>query len=219
MRRSRTSVSGRPWLAWRASRVGSTGLVGLIVVVTMLLGPAASGAWLQATPVASPEASPVAGGADVPVVLFASDGMRPDLVSQYAGEGVTPTFADLLANGVQGDNGLLQAFPPNTGTGWHTLATGTWPGEHGSMNNTFHRTGDGDFANNRTSAYDARHPPGRHDCARRRSGLGRRSSRSSGSAPRGYDPGLQGPVIDFREFLLRSRRAGELRRARSAGRG
>ena len=50
MRRSRTSVSGRPWLARRATRVGSTGLVGLIVVVSMLLGPAAGGAWLQATP-------------------------------------------------------------------------------------------------------------------------------------------------------------------------
>ena len=200
MRRSRTSVSGRPWLAWRASRVGSTGLVGLIVVVTMLLGPAASGAWLQATPVASPEASPVAGGADVPVVLFASDGMRPDLVSQYAGEGVTPTFADLLANGVQGDNGLLQAFPPNTGTGWHTLATGTWPGEHGSTNNTFHRTGDGDFANNRTSAYD----PG----ILQADTIGQVAERAGETVvavewvgARGYDPGLQGPVIDFREFL------------------
>ena len=43
-----------------------------------------------------------------------------------------------------------QAFPPNTGVGWYTLATGTWPGEHGSTNNTFHRTGEGNF-NNRTS--------------------------------------------------------------------
>ncbi len=87
MRRSRTSVSGRPWLARRATRVGSTGLVGLILVVSMLFGPAAGGAWLQATPMASPEASPVADGADVPAVLFASDGMRPDLVAQYSDEG------------------------------------------------------------------------------------------------------------------------------------
>ena len=61
-----------------------------------------------------------------------------------------PTYAELMADGVKGDNGLRQAFPPNTGVGWHTLATGTWPGEHGSTNNTFHRTGEGNF-NNRTS--------------------------------------------------------------------
>ena len=42
----------------------------------------------------------------------------------------------------RGDNGLLQGFPPNTGVGWDTLATGTWPGEHGSTNNTFHRAGE-----------------------------------------------------------------------------
>ncbi len=196
MRRSRTSVSGRPWLARRATRVGSTGLVGLIVVVSMLLGPAASGAWLQATP----EASPVAGGADVPVVLFASDGMRPDLVTQYAGEGATPTFADLLATGVQGDNGLLQAFPPNTGTGWHTLATGTWPSEHGSTNNTFHRTGSADFAGTTASAY----APG----ILQADTIGQAAERAGKTVvavewvgARGYDPGLQGPVIDFREFL------------------
>ena len=52
--------------------------------------------------------------------------------------------------GVKGQNGLLQGFPPNTGVGWYTLATGTWPGEHGSTNNTFHRIGEGNF-NNRTS--------------------------------------------------------------------
>lgn len=34
--------------------------------------------------------------------------------------------------------------------GWYTLATGAWPGEHGSTNNTFHRIGEGNF-NNRTS--------------------------------------------------------------------
>ena len=45
---------------------------------------------------------------------------------------------------------MLQAFPPNTGVGWYTMVTGTYPGEHGSTNNTYHRTGDGNF-NNRTS--------------------------------------------------------------------
>ncbi len=83
------------------------------------------------------------------VVFFASDGMRPDLMEKYVGEGVMPTYAGLIANGVKGDNGMLQSFPPNTGVGWYTMATGTYPSEHGSTNNTFFRAGDG-FAN-RTS--------------------------------------------------------------------
>src|SRR5262245_413618 len=83
-------------------------------------------------------------------VLFAADGMRPDLVDKYAAEGAMPTMKDLMNKAVTGRNGLLQGFPPNTGVGWATLGTGTWPGEHGSTNNTFHRTGEGNF-NNSTS--------------------------------------------------------------------
>ena len=71
--------------------------------------------------------------------MFAADGMRPDLVQKYADAKVMPTMRDLIKKGVQGQNGMLQGFPPNTGVGWHTMATGTWPGEHGSTNNTFHR--------------------------------------------------------------------------------
>lgn len=82
-------------------------------------------------------------------LFFSSDGMRPDLMERYAGLGLMPTYARLMENGVRGDNGLLQAFPPNTGVGWYTLATGTWPSEHGSTNNTFHRAGDA--FTNRTS--------------------------------------------------------------------
>ncbi len=88
--------------------------------------------------------------ADSKVVFFASDGMRPDLMEKYATRGAMPTYAALMATGVRGKNGLVQAFPPNTGVGWYTLATGTWPGEHGSTNNTYHRVGEGNF-NNRTS--------------------------------------------------------------------
>jgi 2',3'-cyclic-nucleotide 2'-phosphodiesterase (5'-nucleotidase family) len=84
------------------------------------------------------------------VIFFASDGMRPDLMQTYAAQGAMPTYASLMANGVVGANGLTQAFPPNTGVGWFTLATGAYPGEHGSTNNTFHRVGEGNF-NNRTS--------------------------------------------------------------------
>jgi 2',3'-cyclic-nucleotide 2'-phosphodiesterase (5'-nucleotidase family) len=75
-------------------------------------------------------------------LFYASDGMRPDLMEKYAAQGAMPTYASLMQQGLTGDNGLTQAFPPNTGVGWYTLATGTWPSEHGSTNNTFHRTGD-----------------------------------------------------------------------------
>ncbi|MGX7679131.1 alkaline phosphatase family protein [Jatrophihabitans sp. DSM 45814] len=75
-----------------------------------------------------------------PVVLFSSDGMRPDLMQRFAGQGAMPTYASLMRAGATGDNGLTQGFPPNTGQGWYTLATGAWPGVHGSTNNTFFDT-------------------------------------------------------------------------------
>lgn len=83
------------------------------------------------------------------VVMFSSDGMRPDLMERYAKAGYMPTYKNLMKDGVTGKNGMVQAFPPNTGVGWYTMATGTYPSEHGSTNNTFFRSGDG-FAN-RTS--------------------------------------------------------------------
>jgi 2',3'-cyclic-nucleotide 2'-phosphodiesterase (5'-nucleotidase family)/predicted AlkP superfamily phosphohydrolase/phosphomutase len=83
------------------------------------------------------------------VVLFSSDGMRPDLMEKYAKAGYMPTYRKLMKHGVTGDNGMVQAFPPNTGVGWYTMATGTYPSEHGSTNNTFFRSGD--TFSNRTS--------------------------------------------------------------------
>jgi 2',3'-cyclic-nucleotide 2'-phosphodiesterase (5'-nucleotidase family) len=103
----------------------------------------------------------------------------------------------LLRSGVQGRNGLLQGFPPNTGVGWYSLATGTWPGEHGSTNNTFHRTGN-DFTR-RTSAFE----PGILQAdtiqqAAERAGKTVVSVEWVGS--RGLTPALEGPVVDFRSF-------------------
>src|SRR3954468_20796147 len=83
------------------------------------------------------------------VVMFASDGMRPDLMEKYSKAGVMPTYKSLMKDGVTGKNGMVQAFPPNTGVGWYTMATGTYPSEHGSTNNTFFRSGDA--FTNRTS--------------------------------------------------------------------
>jgi 2',3'-cyclic-nucleotide 2'-phosphodiesterase (5'-nucleotidase family)/predicted AlkP superfamily phosphohydrolase/phosphomutase len=89
-------------------------------------------------------------GSATRALLFSSDGMRPDLMQSYAAAGAMPTYAQLMRAGVIGANGMTQAFPPNTGVGWYTMATGAYPGEHGSTNNTYHRVGEGNF-NNRTS--------------------------------------------------------------------
>ena len=126
--------------------------------------------------------------------------MRPDLVEQYAAEGGMPTYANLLANGVKGDNGLTQAFPPNTGVGWHTLATGAWPGQHGSMNNTFHRVGEGNF-NNRTSLRDARALLQADHIAQAAERAGKSVASVEWVGTRTLDPPINGPVVDFRSFF------------------
>ncbi|MBA2359433.1 MAG: 5'-nucleotidase C-terminal domain-containing protein [Actinobacteria bacterium] len=133
------------------------------------------------------------------VILFASDGMRPDMMERYAAAGAMPTYAQLLQAGVRGDNGLLQGFPPNTGVGWQTLATGTWPSEHGSTNNTYHRTGEGNF-NNRTSAFT----PGTLQADHIAQAAERRKKTVVSVewvATRSLVPAIQGPVVDFRNFF------------------
>src|ERR1043166_9736055 len=75
-----------------------------------------------------------------PVILFSSDGMRPDLMWRYAHAGLMPTYRGLIDRGVVGDNGLRQAFPPNTGVGWSVLESGAYPAQTGSTNNTFYDT-------------------------------------------------------------------------------
>jgi 2',3'-cyclic-nucleotide 2'-phosphodiesterase (5'-nucleotidase family) len=129
-------------------------------------------------------------------IFFASDGMRPDLMEQFAAEGAMPTYADLMATGVRGDNGLIQAFPPNTGVGWYTLATGTYPSEHGSTNNTFHRTGESNF-NNRTSLGASILQADTLQQAAERAGKKVASVEWVGSRTHN----LAGPVIDFRNFF------------------
>ncbi len=124
-------------------------------VLSILSALAAAGVVAAASvAVAGPTQSAPPGGTGIGAasraLLFSSDGMRPDLMEKYAAAGKMPTYAALMANGVKGANGMTQAFPPNTGVGWYTMATGTYPSEHGSTNNTFHRVGEGSF-NNRTS--------------------------------------------------------------------
>jgi 2',3'-cyclic-nucleotide 2'-phosphodiesterase (5'-nucleotidase family)/predicted AlkP superfamily phosphohydrolase/phosphomutase len=167
-------------------------LVSVLLIASLLIVPAGA----LAAPVTSPENAPASTALTNKVIFFASDGMRPDLVDKYVGAGVMPTYEDLIANGVKGDNGLLQGFPPNTGVGWYTLATGTWPGEHGSTNNTFHRTGEGNF-NNRTSLGQAILQADTLQQAAERAGKVVVSVEWVGSRTHG----LQGPVVDFRTFF------------------
>lgn len=164
----------------------------LLLIATLLLTMIEPLATAQeATPVGTPRAE-----ADAPpVLLFAADGMRPDFVTRYSEAGLMPTMADLAANGVVGENGLLQAFPPNTGTGWASLSTGTWPGVHGSINNTFYRTGDADF-NNRTSAYE----PGvlqAQTIAQAAEQYGKEVVAVGWTGTAGLAPQLNGPAIDY----------------------
>lgn len=74
------------------------------------------------------------------MIIFASDGMRPDLIDKYAD--VMPTYSRLKSQGMRGDNGMLSQAPPNTGAGWTTMMTGAWPGLTGAQNNTMHKNGD-----------------------------------------------------------------------------
>jgi predicted AlkP superfamily phosphohydrolase/phosphomutase len=133
------------------------------------------------------------------VILFAADGMRPDLVDKYAGQGAMPTMAELMAQGTKGKNGLLQGFPPNTGVGWATLATGTWPGVHGSTNNTFYDTttpfvtGSTSFAATGVLQADT--------IAQAAERAGKTVVSMEWVAARAYVPALQGPVVDFRTFI------------------
>src|SRR6187551_1322385 len=88
--------------------------------------------------------------------------MRQDIVARYAAQGLMPTMSSFLKKGTSASgNGLLTQAPPNTGAGWFTLATGAWPGVHGSTNNTFHINGAQNavgatqtFGGSRTAAFD-----------------------------------------------------------------
>ena len=167
-------------------------LFSVFLIVSLLVVPAGA----MAAPQASPEAAPANAALASKMIFFASDGMRPDLVDKYAAEGIMPTMKDLMAKGVKGDNGLAPAFPPNTGVGWYTLATGTYPSEHGSTNNTFHRTGEANF-NNRTSLGASILQADTLQQAAERAGKKVASVEWVGSRTHN----LAGPVIDFRNFF------------------
>lgn len=130
-------------------------------------------------------------------LMFGSDGMRPDLMAKYAAQGAMPTYASLMATGVRGVDGMTQGFPPNTGVGWYTMATGTWPGEHGSTNNTYFRVGEGSF-NNRTSFSQAG--------TLQADTLAAAAERAGKKVAQvewvgGAQAGIAGPTVDFSNFF------------------
>lgn len=110
-------------------------LLALVVAVSLLLSALAT--------VARPPDVAAAPEPEASAIFFAADGMRQDLVEKYvdADSSAFGEFGALLANGVRSETGMISQAPPNTGAGWNSMATGDWVGEHGTTNNTYHRTG------------------------------------------------------------------------------
>src|SRR3954468_16021506 len=155
------------------------------LLATMLAGP------VSAAP--PPGKGPDAGTA----VFFVADGMRQDLVAKYAAQGLLPTMGSFLKNGTSAaGNGLLTEAPPNTGAGWYSLATGAWPGVHGSTNNTFHING-GTFANS-TAAF-APNVLKAENLAQAAERGGKKVAQIEWAG--GANATIQGPTIDFQSFF------------------
>ena len=137
-------------------------------------------------------------------LYFAADGMRPDKVDAYAAAGSMPTMKGLMTSGVKGVNGMQPGFPPNTGVGWYTMMTGTWPSEHGSTNNTYHRVGESNF-NNRTS-FSALQGPSFDQPTMQADTLAAAAERAGKKVAQidwvgGVQSKIAGPTVDFTNFF------------------
>jgi 2',3'-cyclic-nucleotide 2'-phosphodiesterase (5'-nucleotidase family)/predicted AlkP superfamily pyrophosphatase or phosphodiesterase len=133
-------------------------------------------------------------------LVFVADGMRQDLIEQFAGRHgrSLPGFSALLRTGAHaGGGGLLTQAPPNTGAGWFTLATGAWPGVHGSTNNTFHINGQ-PFANS-TSALGSPNVLQAETIAQAAERAGKKVAQIEFAGGRAAT--INGPTVDFRTFL------------------
>jgi 2',3'-cyclic-nucleotide 2'-phosphodiesterase (5'-nucleotidase family) len=153
-----------------------------LLVLTAALGPGTAGAKKDPPPTR--------------FVMFAGDGMRPDLVEKYVKAGFMPTYKELMKHGATGRNGMIQAFPPNTGVGWYTMATGTYPSEHGSTNNTFFRGGD--TFSNRTS-FSASGVLQADTIASAAERAGKKVAQIDWVG--GIQAPIQGPTVDFTNFF------------------
>ena len=110
-----------------------------------------------------------------------------------ADDGVVPEERERRPRG----NGLLTQAPPNTGAGWYTLATGAWPGVHGSTNNTFHINGQ-PFGEPRRAAFDPNVLQAESIAqSAERGGLKVAQVEWAG----GRNATIKGPTIDFQSFF------------------
>src|SRR5215216_4492821 len=179
-----------PMVARRHPRSLPAALV--VAVLAALLATAAPAPASPSRAVAGAAAAPH----ERPAILFASDGMRPDLVDRFAARGVMPNMRELMRRGVEGRNGLTQGFPPNTGVGWYTLATGAWPGKHGSTNNTFHQTGT-DFS--RSTSFSSTGVLQADSIASAAERAGRQVAQLDWVA--GRQANINGPTVDYTTFF------------------
>lgn len=63
------------------------------------------------------------------VLVIGADGASPELIYDWAGRGLLPTFQELMKNGVRGR--LTSTVPPHSGPAWISAITGKNPGKHG----------------------------------------------------------------------------------------
>jgi 2',3'-cyclic-nucleotide 2'-phosphodiesterase (5'-nucleotidase family) len=176
------------------ARTRSIVLLSAFALLVVLAAPAAG---TSAAGSAGAAGSTVTNSKKGKAVFFAADGLRQDIVDRYADRGLMPTMRSFLRDGVSArGNGILTQAPPNTGAGWYSLATGAWPGVHGSTNNTFHVNGQ-PFAN-RTSAFDANVLQAESIAqSAERGGLKVAQVEWAG----GRNATIQGPTIDFQSFF------------------
>lgn len=165
-------------------------LFSVLLVVSMLAMPASG---LADSGIAAPDSQT----SGEKVIFFSSDGLRQDLVEKFASQRLMPAMMKLLRTGTRAsDGGLLTQAPPNTGAGWYSLATGAWPGVHGSTNNTF--TINGAPFGNRTAAFDSG--------ALQAETLAQAAERGGKKVAQiewagGRVGVINGPTVDFRSFL------------------
>ena len=131
------------------------------------------------------------------VIFFAAEGMRQDVAEDLAGQGSMPATARLLGSGAKAaDGGLLTQAPAGTGTGWHSLATGAWPGVHGATSSTF--AINGEAMTSRASAFEAG--------VLQAETLAQAAERGGKKVVQiewagGRVGAIDGPTVDFREFF------------------
>jgi 2',3'-cyclic-nucleotide 2'-phosphodiesterase (5'-nucleotidase family) len=161
-----------------------------VLLMTSLALPA------SAAPPSSSNADPLSSKA----LFFSSDGMRPDLMEKYAAQGGMPNYQARMTSGVRGANGMQPAFPPNTGVGWYTMMTGTWPSEFGSTNNTYHRAGVTDF--NASTSFSAASTLQADTLAEAAERAGKKVAKIDWvGGDQGSQRGLAGPTVDFVNFF------------------